>query len=262
MKVFQTLLIMFIMLPLLFFIPNSSLTESKIDINQASLEKLQELYRVGPIIAERIIKEREANGPFESLENVAARVKGLGPRTISHWADVTYLDYAGAEEISPEREAELRKLELQLARGEVKLDLNTAPADELSLLYKVASTISQRIVIEREKNGPYRSLQELSGRVEGVGEKKIEKWKNYVSLPLQTQEDLPPEEIDINRAGLKDLQTLKHAGKVLAQRIISEREENGYFSSLEDVIKRIKGIGPTVVGDWREKVVNPVFDRE
>ena len=93
-----------------------------------------------------------------------------------------------------------------------------------------------------------------------MGEKKIEKWKNYVSLPLQTQEDLPLEEIDINRADLKDLQTLEHVGPILAQRIISEREENGSYTSLEDLWIRVKGIGPTTVGDWRGKVVNPMFE--
>ncbi len=260
MKVFKLLFFPFIFLIPSFLIANSSFPGSSIDINQASVQELQGLYRVGQIIGERIVKEREANGPFESLEDVAKRVKGVGPGMISNWSDVAYPPLTDTEEISPEREAELRKLKLQLARGEVKLDLNTAPADELSLLFKVGPAISARIVMEREKNGPYRSLRELSGRVGGVGEKMIEKWKSYVNLPWQTQEDLPPEEIDINRAGLQDLQTLYHVGAVLAQRIISEREENGAFTSLESLIKRVKGIGPTMVGNWRGKVMNPMFE--
>jgi len=178
---------------------------------------------------------------------------------ITHRSDIAYPPLSSAEVISPERAAELRKLELQLARGEVQLDLNSVPADELQLLYKAGPAISGRLVEEREKNGPYRSLQELSARVKGVGEKMIEKWKSYVTLPWQTQQDLPPEEIDINRAGLRDLQTLYHVGPILARKIIKEREENGSFSSLEDLIKRVKGIGPTMVGNWRGKVINPIF---
>ena len=260
MKIFKLLLFTLIFLIPFCLIIDSSLAESIIDINQASFEELQGLYRVGPIIAERIIKEREANGPFRTLEEVAERVKGVGPSMISRWSDVAYPPLATTEDISPEREAELRKLELQLLRGEARLYLNSAPADELQLLYKVGPTLSARIVKEREQNGPYRSLRELSVRVEGVGEKMIGKWKDYVSLPLQTQDDLPSEEIDINRADLQNLQTLYHVGPVLAQRIIKEREENGSFSSLEELIKRVKGIGPTMVGNWQGKVVNQMFE--
>lgn len=253
-------LLFFIFLFLFFLIPDSSFAESRININQASFDELQGLYRVGPVIAERIVKEREANGPFVSLDDLADRVKGVGPGMIARWSDIAYPPLTDTEEISPERAAELRELELQLARGEIKLDLNTAPADELGLLYKVGPVLSTRIVEDREKNGPYRSLRELSERVEGVGEKMVEEWSGYVTLPREVYEDLPPNEIDVNRANLKELQTLYHVGPVLAQRIITEREENGAFSSLEDVINRVKGIGPTMVGNWRGKVLNPMFE--
>ena len=52
----------------------------KININTASAEELQSLYRVGPKYAERIIEYREQNGPFEKPEDII-KVPGIGPKT-------------------------------------------------------------------------------------------------------------------------------------------------------------------------------------
>ena len=53
----------------------------KIDINQASLEELISLPRVGPAIAQRIVDTRSLSGPFSKLEDLG-RVKGLGPKSL------------------------------------------------------------------------------------------------------------------------------------------------------------------------------------
>ena len=52
----------------------------KININKASLEELTRLKHIGPKKAERIVKYREENGPFERIEDIV-RVKGIGPKT-------------------------------------------------------------------------------------------------------------------------------------------------------------------------------------
>ena len=61
------------------------LAQEKIDINTASASQLQALNRVGPKTSAKIIAEREANGPFSSLSDVARRVKGIGAKTIAKW---------------------------------------------------------------------------------------------------------------------------------------------------------------------------------
>ncbi len=51
-----------------------------ININTASAEELEQLYRVGPTYAARIIEYREKNGPFEKPEDIM-NVSGIGSKT-------------------------------------------------------------------------------------------------------------------------------------------------------------------------------------
>ena len=51
----------------------------KININTASSEELQKLYRIGPAIASRIIEYRQSYGNFETIEELM-EVKGIGEK--------------------------------------------------------------------------------------------------------------------------------------------------------------------------------------
>ena len=53
----------------------------RIDINTASERDLQALYRVGPVLAARIIEERDFDGPFHSVDDLK-RVRGIGKRIV------------------------------------------------------------------------------------------------------------------------------------------------------------------------------------
>ena len=52
----------------------------KININTASAEELEQLKRIGPKYATRIIEFRETNGPFKMPEEIM-KVKGIGQKT-------------------------------------------------------------------------------------------------------------------------------------------------------------------------------------
>ena len=51
------------------------------------------------------------------------------------------------------------------------------------------------------------------------------------------------EKIDINHATQAELEILPGIGPVLAARIVSFREENGFFTEIQD-IQKVKNIGP------------------
>ena len=53
----------------------------KININTASAIELQTLKGIGKKRAEQIVKDREANGPFSSAQDLT-RIKGIGPKTV------------------------------------------------------------------------------------------------------------------------------------------------------------------------------------
>ncbi len=54
---------------------------SKININTASVEELVTLNKVGDKTAARIVAYREANGPFDSVEDLT-NVKGIGEKIL------------------------------------------------------------------------------------------------------------------------------------------------------------------------------------
>ena len=60
--------------------------------------------------------------------------------------------------------------------------------------------------------------------------------------------------MDVNTAGLAELETLDGIGPVLAQRIIDYREENGPFTSLDELLE-VKGIGEATLEGFRNRAV-------
>jgi len=49
-----------------------------IDLNRADAAALESLPGIGPVLAERIVAWREANGPFPNVD-VLGEVSGIGP---------------------------------------------------------------------------------------------------------------------------------------------------------------------------------------
>ncbi len=73
----------------------------KININTASAKELTQLDRIGPALAERIIRYREKEGAFKKSEDIT-RVKGIGARTFKGFSDRITVG-------EPEKKAEAKK---------------------------------------------------------------------------------------------------------------------------------------------------------
>lgn len=61
-------------------------TPGVVNINTASKEELEALPVIGPVIAQRIIDDRAALGPYTQIEDLA-RVRGISARTIDQLRD-------------------------------------------------------------------------------------------------------------------------------------------------------------------------------
>jgi competence protein ComEA len=64
-----------------------------VDLNTATQAELEGLPGIGPVTAQNIIADREANGPFQTIEDLE-RVPGIGPATFERLAPLITVDGA------------------------------------------------------------------------------------------------------------------------------------------------------------------------
>ena len=64
---------------------------------------------------------------------------------------------------------------------ETKININTASAEELTTLPGIGPSYAQRIIEHREKNGPFKKVEDLLN-VRGIGEKTFEKIRDRLPV--------------------------------------------------------------------------------
>jgi competence ComEA-like helix-hairpin-helix protein len=64
----------------------SPTNSTKININTATLIELDRISEVGPVIAQRIVDYRAANGPFQKIEDIK-KVQGIGDKNFEKMKD-------------------------------------------------------------------------------------------------------------------------------------------------------------------------------
>ena len=62
-----------------------------------------------------------------------------------------------------------------------RVNLNTATIDDLTTLPGIGPSYAKRIVDFREKNGPFKRVEDLLN-VQGIGEKTLEKIRDRITL--------------------------------------------------------------------------------
>lgn len=55
-----------------------------VEVNTADQAALESVKGIGPVHAKAIIDERTKNGPFKNADDLAARVKGLGTKSVTN----------------------------------------------------------------------------------------------------------------------------------------------------------------------------------
>ena len=90
------------------------------------------------------------------------------------------------------------------------------------------------------------ALNNKVGKEESEPERKIE--------PVETNSSISDLKVNINTAGIEELQQLKGIGATYAQRIVDYRKENGEFKEVEELLK-VKGIGEKRLQDIKAFII-------
>jgi len=162
----------------------------------------------------------------------------------------------GIHELSPEEQAYQTEF--------LKVDLNTATADEIVKIKGVGPSMAKKIIDYRNKT-PFKSVEDLKN-ISGVGEKTFIKMAMYarVGKPGENLYVVPAEGtssneiaagelININTATAIELQKLPRIGPSTAQSIIKYRDEHGRFKRKTE-ITNVPRIGEALYNSIKDKI--------
>lgn len=136
-----------------------------LDLNTAGVEELQLLPGIGPVKAEAILSYRESKGGFASVEELL-EVSGIGERTLEKIEEYVTVNPQNVQNSTDSKNRIVSEKQL--------LNVNLASQEELERLPGIGPIKAKAIVDFREKNGPFKSVEDLV-RVPGIGEKTLEK---------------------------------------------------------------------------------------
>lgn len=151
----------------------------RIDLNRATHAELLQLPGLGENLVRRIEDYRRDHGPFRDVEQLR-EVAGIGPSRVEQvrpWITATATDEPPRPAAAKRRRPGAKK-ESSLT---VPVDLNNATPAELERLPGVGPATAGLIVAERAK-GPFRSPDDLVGRVPGIGARKLERLKPFITV--------------------------------------------------------------------------------
>ena len=137
-----------------------------VDPDQASLQELLRLPRVGPGLARAMLADRAAKGPFGSLQGLD-RVPGVGPKLLGVLGP--YVSFRGGPTGAG-------------FRGEPTPNLNAMTAAELEALPGIGPALAARIVAYRESHGDFADIGAL-GAVPGIGPALLERLRPLLKGP-------------------------------------------------------------------------------
>jgi comEA protein len=172
-----------------------------LDLNRARAEDLEAVPGLGPALAQRIVAYRRAHGPFKKMDDLA-EVSGISTEKLEKLKP--YLGLGGLEHtappdwqaaMAPGKPASGTNLEgresrpplpgstsdLQAKTSGRLIDPNLASRKELETLPGIGPVLAPRIIAYRRTHGPFKKISDLK-KVSGIGSKKLEKMKPYLSI--------------------------------------------------------------------------------
>ena len=165
--------------------------------------------------------------------------------------------------------------------AEVIIDIRVATAAELEVLPGIGAKRAADIIAYREQH-PFVNVNEIMN-IRGIGIKTYEKMKPMLLIfgndaPLDKKASTPARSsakkdslstskgtskssskkdttaiVNINTASVAELCNLSGIGEVKAKAIVDYRQQNGKFTSIDDIAK-VKGIGPKTIEKNRDRI--------
>ena len=161
--------------------------------------------------------------------------------------------------------ARASRLARPLRRGEF-IDVDVATQEEIGRLPRIGPGLAARIVANREKDGPFGSLDGLD-RVSGVGSSVLEAVEPFAAFSGRAVDRRPSPSahpsirpsakvVSLNTASVAELGQLPGLGPAKAKAIVDDRDRNGPYHSIGD-LTRVKGVGPGIVKRLEGRVQVP-----
>lgn len=144
-----------------------------LDPDQASVEELLRLPRVGPALAKAIVADRAARGPFGSLDGLD-RVAGVGPGLLA--ALRPYLRFE-----APPGSAGRTAVTPCAAPADCLPNLNQMTPKELEALPGIGPALAVRIVSYRDSHGAFADIGELLA-IPGIGPAMVARLRTLVAI--------------------------------------------------------------------------------
>lgn len=221
-------------------------TIERIELNTATAEELIEIEGIGRSTAEKIVAYAEKVG-FLSVEDLLD-IDGIGQKTyeamrpyvtvsVENWKETR-----ASEAMISEKEAETT----DEYKPSFPIDLNSAALEDLMFINGIGEVTAGKIIEYANTTGFY-SVDDLI-KIDGIGNKKLESIRPYVTVIVQNNTETTSAEvyenqkqIDLNTATIEELTTIDGIGQVTAEKIVDYARTSG-FNSVEDLLN-INGIG-------------------
>ena len=159
----------------------------KLNINRASIDMLAELPGMDRTLATAVSEHQRKYGDFRTVNDIT-RVNGITGEIFDQ-----ILPYISVRTDEPLQEQSQQMRTGASGEGEetppspgttslaFKVNINTAPLEELMKVTEIKEVIGERIIQYRNNNGPFTSVDQLE-IIEDIGPIRLEKIRPYVSI--------------------------------------------------------------------------------